>query len=128
MEGSGGCSVTDLIRHTGHYSIIWSDYVTITGDACAAQLLAAFEKMTLLRLELSDFDPWLYVSINDLVESLCGTFKRNKVIESLKILRIKGFIESKPSSDPRDQTLLYKFNTETIQAAIDKFCTTGSAV
>lgn len=118
----------ELIRHTGPYSIVRFDYVQICGgDACAAQLLASFEKMTLLRMELQwgEFDPWLYVSINDLVKSLCGTFKRNKVIESLKILRIKGFIESKPSIEPRDQTLLYKFNTEVIQAAIDKHFAVG---
>lgn len=116
----------ELIQHTGFYSVIRFDYVQIcSGDVCAAQLLSSFEKMTLLRMELGDSDTWLYISTNDLVKSLCGTFKRNKVIESLKTLRVKGFIESKSSSDRMDKTLLYKFNTEVVQTALDKHFPAG---
>lgn len=111
-----------LISHTGQFSIVYSDYVAITGDACAAQILASFEHWTLDRIKDSEFngDRWIYISLVGIVDSLCGTFKRNKVIESLKILRIKGFIESKSSYDPMDKTLLYKFNTANVQLAINK--------
>ena len=118
----------ELIQHTGDYSIIRSDYVQIcSGDVCAAQVLASFEYWTLCRSQWGH-DDWIYTSINDIVDSLCGTFKRNKVIESLKVLKDKGFLESKSSPEPRDQTLLYKFNTEIIQAAIDKHFAAGGVV
>jgi hypothetical protein len=119
-----------LISHTGQFSIVYSDYVAITGDACAAQILASFEHWTLDRIKDSEFngDRWIYISLVGIVDSLCGTFKRNKVIESLKILRIKGFIESKSSYDPMDKTLLYKFNTENVQSAINKLSKSGGAV
>ena len=87
----------ELIHHTGNYSIIRSDYVQICGgDACTAQVLASFEYWTLCRSQWGH-DAWIYTSINDIVDSLCGTFKRNKVIESLKVLKDKGFLESKSS-------------------------------
>jgi len=118
----------ELIHHTGNYSIIRSDYVQICGgDACTAQVLASFEYWTLCRSQWGH-DAWIYTSINDIVDSLCGTFKRNKVIESLKVLKDKGFLESKSSPEPRDQTLLYKFNTEFIQAALDKHFAAGLLV
>jgi hypothetical protein len=119
-----------LISHTGQCSIVYSDYVAITGDACAAQILASFEHWTLCRIKDSEFDGdhWIYISLARIVDSLCGTFKRNKVIESLKILRIKGFIESKSSYDPMDKTLLYKFNVENVQSAINNLRKTGDSV
>jgi hypothetical protein len=118
----------ELIHHTGNYSIIRSDYVQICGgDACTAQVLASFEYWTLCRSQWGH-DAWIYTSINDIVDSLCGTFKRNKVIESLKVLKDKGFLESKSSPEPRDQTLLYKFNTEFTQAALDKHFAAGCVV
>ena len=120
----------ELIHHTGNYSIIRSDYVQICGgDACAAQILASFEHWTWCHADWDQdsliYTPWVHIPINEIVESLCGTFKRNKVIESLKVLKAKGFIESKPSPDPIDKTLLYKFNTEIIQTALDNLCTAG---
>lgn len=109
-----------LIHHTGRFSIVYSDYVGITGDPCAAQVLSTFETWTYERLKDGDNNPWLYVQISDIVNSICGTFKRSKVIESLKILRLKGFIESKSSLDSRDKTLSYKLNIENIQQALNK--------
>lgn len=124
-------------EHFGGYSVVRVDYLEITGDACAAQILHSLEYWTahrfreIERIEQQNAEAiknggqitpvpseWLYEKIQTFVEAICGTFKRNKVIEALKLLKNKGFIESKPSSIPRDQTLLYRFNIEKVEQSL----------
>lgn len=126
-------------EHFGGYSVVRADYLLITGDACAAQILHSLEHWTAHRFyeiekveqqnaeALKSGSPqspvpsvWLYEKIQNFVDAICGTFKRNKVIEALKLLKSKGFIESKPSPIPRDQTLLYKFNIDEVEEALRK--------
>jgi len=124
-------------EHFGGYSVVRVDYLEITGDACAAQILHSLEYWTahrfreIERIEQQNAEAiknggqitpvpseWLYEKIQTFVDAICGTFKRNKVIEALKLLKNKGFIESKPSSIPRDQTLLYRFNIEQVEQSL----------
>ena len=124
-------------EHFGGYSVVRVDYLEITGDACAAQILHSLEYWTahrfreIERIEQQNAEAiknggqitpvpseWLYEKIQTFVDAICGTFKRNKVIEALKLLKNKGFIESKPSSIPRDQTLLYRFNIEKVEQSL----------
>jgi len=124
-------------EHFGGYSVVRVDYLEITGDACAAQILHSLEYWTAHRFrEIERIaqqtaeaiknggqitpvpSEWLYEKIQTFVDAICGTFKRNKVIEALKLLKNKGFIESKPSSIPRDQTLLYRFNIEQVEQSL----------
>lgn len=124
-------------EHFGGYSVVRADYLQITGDACAAQILHSLEYWTahrfreIERIEQQNAEAiknggqitpvpseWLYEKIQTFVDAICGTFKRNKVIEALKLLKNKGFIESKPSSIPRDQTLLYRFNIEKVEQSL----------
>jgi hypothetical protein len=124
-------------EHFGGYSVVRVDYLEITGDACAAQILHSLEYWTahrfreIERIEQQNAEAiknggqitpvpseWLYEKIQTFVDAICGTFKRNKVIEALKLLKNKGFIESKPSSIPRDQTLLYRFNVEQVEQSL----------
>lgn len=126
-------------EHFGGYSVVRADYLLITGDACAAQILHSLEHWTAHRFyEIEKVEQqnaealksgvpqapvpsvWLYEKIQNFVDAICGTFKRNKVIEALKLLKSKGFIESKPSPIPRDQTLLYKFNIDEVEEALRK--------
>lgn len=127
----------ELIHHTGRFSIIYSDYFEITGDACAAQLLSSLEYWTKCKLSVIEEiekqnaeavrnnapllpvpELWLYEKIQDFVDSLCGTFKRNKVLEGLKILKEKGFVESKPSPNPWDKTCFWRMNVEKVRDAL----------
>lgn len=127
----------EIIHHTGRFSIVYSDYLEITGDACAAQLLSSLEYWTKCKISVIEEiekqnieaaknnapllpvpELWLYEKIQDFVDSICGTFKRNKVLEALKLLKEKGFIESKPSPNPWDKTCFWRIDIEKIQDAL----------
>ena len=92
-------------EHFGGYSVVRVDYLEITGDACAAQILHSLEYWTahrfreIERIEQQNAEAiknggqitpvpseWLYEKIQTFVDAICGTFKRNKVIEALKLL------------------------------------------
>jgi hypothetical protein len=129
--------MVEILQHFGFYSMVRADYVAITGDACAAQILSSLEYWTRSKIvtieeierrnaesrsESTRFpvpDLWLYEKTQDFVDSLYGTFKRNKVLASLKLLKELGFVETKPSPHPWDQTLLWRLNIENIQEALD---------
>jgi hypothetical protein len=129
--------MVEILQHFGFYSMVRADYVAITGDACAAQILSSLEYWTRSKIvtieeierrnaesrsESTRFpvpDLWLYEKTQDFVDSLYGTFKRNKVLASLKLLKELGFVETKPSPHSWDQTLLWRLNIENIQEALD---------
>lgn len=94
----------ELIRHFGNYSIVRFDYVQIcAGDICAAQILSSLEFWTICKLNKLPvcqqtwmyapvLDCWLYVSIGELTDSLCGTFSKEQVFKSFKGLIKKELV------------------------------------
>lgn len=108
-----------LIQHTGYFITIYSDYLEITDDFCAAQILTLLETYTAGRIELLnqlDFNPelWIYLSIKTLNDELLGLFSKRQIEKALKTLYESGFIEKKPN------TSQYKLNIKAVQETLDK--------
>lgn len=109
----------ELFKHSGRYSIIRSTYLQMCGgDLCAAQLLAALEDWTVCKLngKGSVKTTWLDIHVDSLVDSVCGTFGRDRVLASFDSLKKQGFVEEHPSTG---WTFICRLNISKIQEALD---------
>ncbi len=97
-------------------------YVEICdGDTCAAAILGWLENWTnsLLR---SDKDPWIYRKQADLKSDLYNLFPDYAITAALKILRAKGYLETRRALyNKRDRTLEYRLLPEAVQRDLNNW-------
>ena len=113
----------EIIKHFGQYSIIRANYVQMTGDVCAAQLLSAIEEWSyekLFSIGLNLAEVWLEIHVDKLVGCVLGAFGRSKVLASFECLVHEGWIEQRPSEDPFGWTFICRLNVEKVQKALDE--------
>lgn len=122
--------MTNCIIHPKQYRWVprRADYLEITADACAAELLAVFEfcvngRLREAELQGSAADPddiWLPLTIRQLQEALLWVHSRNVVRRGLQILEEKQLITRRRNPEnPYDQTPQFKFRVSVVQEAID---------
>ena len=82
---------------------------------CAAKLL----DILILR-QNTETSSWLYERIEDFSDALMNTEGRGTILEALKLLQARGFVQSRKTKDPRDQTKEWKLEMEKVDEALTK--------
>lgn len=131
----------DVLTHHGKYIYRREDFQGICdGDDCAAQILDLMEYWTGCKFDeikrvrnynksaakfnqslLPEPTLWLYERIEDFQDGLMNGYKRSYIIQRLKTLKEKGFIQDKYSPNPFDKTKMYALNIEATQSALNKW-------
>jgi hypothetical protein len=114
--------------------VVRAEYVAIcNGDRCAAAILSAFECWTVgkrrhyqKRAEAAGRKPnagdsiWIYKTRDELYLDLNGIFGRAGMLKSLMLVTALGYLDKRKNPhNGQDQTLQYRFDGDTVQAALD---------
>lgn len=114
-----------LVRPENHkFFMLRDELVLVTGDHCAAALLALFEFWTNGRLAESSDDPDLWVprSTRRLEQDLFGLYHRRKIGRAIKDLVTKGFLKLTTKPGFR-RTPHYQLQTCELNHAIERLPT-----
>lgn len=97
-----------------------NEYLEITGNHCAAKILAIFEFWTNKLQFMGKARDWIYKTLNSLHQELMGEHGTHTIRKALGILENLGFISRRHNPHIKyDRTWQYKLEVENIQKALD---------
>lgn len=119
-------------------AILKADYIDMCdGDHCAAMVLSVFEYWHGIKLggvaqervrERSDpkykseFDMWIYKSVDAIAEDLLGHYGRGAITGAIKLLVSKGYLSTRNNPDDKlNKTRQYYFNVSAVQEDVNRW-------